>query len=78
MNIQNNKLSHKKNISQILTMEEIFKLANLYFYKKFIRHNYEFVNLKEDEQIMEYGFDPGCYFIKKGSENAVITLERMK
>ena len=42
-----------------------------------VRSEYCSTNLKKDRQNTECRFDPGCYFIIKGSEKVVIGLERI-
>ena len=42
-----------------------------------VRSEYCSLNLKKDRATTECRFDPGCYFIIKGSEKVVIGLERI-
>ena len=42
-----------------------------------VRSEYCSTNLKKDRSNTECRFDPGCYFIIKGSEKVVIALERI-
>lgn len=42
-----------------------------------VKSEYCSTNLKKDRQNTECRFDPGCYFIIKGSEKVVIGLERI-
>jgi len=42
-----------------------------------VRSEYCALNLKKDRATTECRFDPGCYFIIKGSEKVVIGLERI-
>ncbi|MFM7989457.1 MAG: hypothetical protein ACKPKO_60095, partial [Candidatus Fonsibacter sp.] len=42
-----------------------------------VRSEYCSTNLKKDRPNTECRFDPGCYFIIKGSEKVVIGLERI-
>ena len=42
-----------------------------------VRSEYCSTNLKKDRPTTECRFDPGCYFIIKGSEKVVIALERI-
>ena len=42
-----------------------------------VRSEYCSTNIKKDKMNTECRFDPGCYFIVKGSEKVVIGLERI-
>jgi len=75
-----------KQIQEIIDLETNEKIEKVIFEDKAVtiakipimfRSNYCSTILKKDRQTTECSFDPGCYFIIKGSEKIIMSQERI-